>query len=102
MALLRGHRLMVRDERKEASQRCQPAVPRRNARMPIMFDVLQKNENPVFRQVLELQFCHLLAPPICREPQKESPCVTICVNRLRRCTPLLSQPLKKESVEQYC
>jgi hypothetical protein len=62
MALLRGRRLMFCDERKEASQGCQPAVPRRNARMPITFDVLQKSENPVFRQVFQLQFRYLLAP----------------------------------------
>jgi hypothetical protein len=89
MALLRGRRLMFCDERKEASQGCQPAVPRRNARMPITFDVLQKSENLVFRQVFQLQFCYLLAPLLCREPQKESPCVTICVNGLRGCAPLL-------------
>src|SRR5208337_4224747 len=48
-----------------------------------------KSENLVFRQVFQLQFCYLLAPPLCREPQKESPCVTICVNGLRGCAPLL-------------
>jgi hypothetical protein len=102
MALLRGRRLMFCDERKEASQGCQPAVSRRNTRMPILLDVLQESENLAFRHVFQLQFCHRLSLPFGRETQKESPCVTVRMDGLRGCTPLFSQPLKKESVQKYC